>query len=278
MRRLADFIYFLALIGMFVLISLVSIVAGGPVPGAVVPGETFLIGEGTARSWVATDTAGRPTAVGITLSEEALHGLPQRMTPGVHGVETLVPLPKMKDQLFDHIGLNWNPRGHMPSGVYTVPHFDVHFYLIDRDERDRIQSEGEGAKKMGLAPSSQYVPTGYVMPPGTGVSGMGAHWIDPVSHEFHGHQFTHTLIWGSYDGRFVFIEPMLTKAFLESKPQVSVPLKLPTQYERSGYYPTSYAIRYDATTRSYMVAPEGLTLRRAASPPTSTDTPLTTPR
>lgn len=108
------------------------------------------------------------------------------------------------------------------------------------------------------------------MPPGTGVSGMGAHWIDPVSHEFHGHDFTHTFIWGSYDGRFIFIEPMITKAFLESKPQVSVPLKLPTEYERSGYYPTSYAIRYDATTRAYTVALEGLTLRHAATGPAPT--------
>jgi hypothetical protein len=34
--------------------------------------------------------------------------------------------------------LDWNPRGHIPDGVYTVPHFDVHFYLITREQREEI--------------------------------------------------------------------------------------------------------------------------------------------
>jgi len=28
---------------------------------------------------------------------------------------------------FDHIGINWNPNGHPPAGVYNRPHFDVPF-------------------------------------------------------------------------------------------------------------------------------------------------------
>ena len=91
---------------------------------------------------------------------------------------------------------------------------------------------------------------------------MGIHWFDPASHEFHGSSFTHTMIYGFWKGQMIFIEPMITKAFLESKQSATVDMKLPTKYPIAGkYYPKKYSISYDAAAKEYVVALDGLTLR-----------------
>ena len=235
--------------------------------GAVqtVLGDVLPVGDGTARSWVQLDGQGKPTRVGITLTEAALSGLPADATPGlVWMAEYILALPSEETLLpFNHIGLNWNPRGHIPNGIYNVPHFDVHFYLITPDERRNITARGDDLDKIRKAPSAEHVPDGYIFAPESEEPGMGGHWVDPVSHEFHGHDFTTTFLYGTYDGQIIFYEPMITKAYLETKPDVTMPLKVPKRYARTGYYPTSYSIRYDAKRKEYTVALEGLTLRTA---------------
>ncbi len=45
---------------------------------------------------------------------------------------------------------------------------------------------------------------------------MGAHWVDPTSPEFTGAGFSRTFLYGFWDGHMNFLEPMITKAFIES--------------------------------------------------------------
>jgi hypothetical protein len=225
-------------------------------------GETQPLGNGIARSWVTMDPDGKPTAIGVTLSETALSGLPPSLTPGLIWTETLLHLPPEASVTgFHHIGLNWNPKGHDPEGVYTLPHFDVHFYLISPAERERITARGDDLEKCRKALPAEFVPEGHVLAPGSEEPGMGVHWVEPTSHEFHGKPFTHTFIYGSYDGRMIFLEPMMTKAFLETKPDITLPIKVPAKYQKPGYYPTRYSVKYSAVSNEYTVAIEGLTPR-----------------
>jgi hypothetical protein len=225
-------------------------------------GEAAPASNGTARSWVAMDKDGKPTAIGVTLTEAALGGLPQSLTPGLIWTEFLLPLPPEASVTgFNHIGFNWNPKGHDPEGVYKVPHFDFHFYLISPADRDRITTRGDDLERVRKPIPAEFVPEGYVIAPASEEPGMGLHWVEPNSHEFHGKAFTHTFIYGSYDGRMIFLEPMMTKAFLETRPNITVPIKLPAKYQKPGYYPTQYSVKYDPETREYSVSIEGLTLR-----------------
>ena len=195
-----------------------------------------------------------------------MNGLPADVTPGlIWMAEYILAFPSEVSMLpFHHIGLNWNPKGHIPNGIYNVPHFDVHFYTISPEERSRITARGDDLEKCRKVPAAGQVPEGYVFAPESEEPGMGGHWIDPVSHEFHGAAFTTTFLYGTYDGEIIFYEPMITKAYLESKPGVTMPIKVPQRYTRAGYYPTSYSIRYDAKRKEYTVALEGLTLRAAS--------------
>ncbi|HKQ51413.1 MAG TPA: hypothetical protein VJT74_03535, partial [Pyrinomonadaceae bacterium] len=165
-------------------------------------------------------------------------------------------------RFFKHIWLNYNPHGHEPVKVYDTAHFDFHFYMISDAEREGITATGEGLAKGNKQPAAEFIPEGYVAVPNGLVPRMGAHWINPTVRELHGQPFTSTFLFGSYDGRLIFAEPMITKSFLEAKPNVTEMIKLPQSYERRGaYYPTRYSVRYAAATREYTVALEGMTQR-----------------
>ena len=222
------------------------------------PGESRPLGNGTVRSWVTLDKNGNPAAIGVTFSEAALSGLPTR-EPGTEYQLSLPP--QASATAFNHIGLDWNSNGHPPAGVYNVPHFDFHFYTITPQERDQITAQGDDLARCTQQPSAEYMPTGYVLVPDSAVPRMGSHLANPLSGELHGQPFTKTFLYGSYDGRVIFYEPMITRSFLESKTSITELIKLPARYAKSGYYPTRYSVKYDAKNKEYTVSLEGMTLR-----------------
>ena len=83
---------------------------------------------------------------------------------------------------------------------------------------------------------------------------MGVHWLDSASPELGGATFTKTFIWGSYDGEFVFWEPMMTRDYLLTRPQEVTELPQPAAYKRDGWYATSYEISYSRTGNEYIIA------------------------
>lgn len=219
-------------------------------------GENKTLGNGTVYSWVKLDNKGNPSSIGVNFTESALKGLPEGAV-----VEYTLALPEeAASTAYDHIGVDWNPEGHDPHGIYDTPHFDFHFYMISPEERDKITASEEDSEKLSKEPASGYIPEGYVSTPG-GVPRMGAHWIEPEAPEFKGQPFNETFIYGFYDGKMVFVEPMVTTAFLETKPEVTKELKLPKCYPASAYYPTNYSVSYSETSKEYTVALENLTLR-----------------
>ena len=221
-------------------------------------GDNRPLGKGTVRSWVTLDKNGDPTAIGVTFSEAALSGLPTKEP----GTEYLLSLPSQASATaFNHIGLDWNVKGHQPAGVYDVPHFDFHFYTITPQERDQITARGDDLAKSNKQPSAEYMPAGYVLVPDSAVPRMGSHLANPLSGELHGQPFTKTFLFGSYDGRVIFYEPMITRSFLESKTNITEFINLPARYPKSGFYPTKYSVKYDPKNKEYTVSLEGMTRR-----------------
>src|SRR5262245_7749098 len=83
-------------------------------------GETRILGNGTIYSWLNLNEKGEPPAIGVTLTETALEGLPANPPSAqMPGMEYTLRLPKQASvTAFDHIGFDWNPKGHEPSGIY----------------------------------------------------------------------------------------------------------------------------------------------------------------
>ena len=223
------------------------------------------LGDGTMRTYVEM-VNGAPVEVGVALSERALENLPHgHHDPGAvvfegHHVmwEYVLELPADNPTPFQHVALNWNLTGHEPAGIYDKPHFDFHFNLISDAERRTITPEdAKFDEKAANHPAPSHVPAGYAALPGA-VPLMGAHWIDPTSPELNGEQFGQTFIFGTWDGELIFAEPMITKAFLEAKPNFTAEIPVPEVVDVPGYYPTRYGIRWDEETKEYRVSLEGL--------------------
>jgi hypothetical protein len=98
-----------------------------------------------------------------------------------------------------------------------------------------------------------FTPADYVLVPDTEIPGMGAHWVDLATPELHGKEFTSTLIFGSYNGKVNFIEPMVSQAFLENHPSFTGKVKLPKMVQTSGYYPGEFNVFYMPKENDYRV-------------------------
>jgi len=240
-------------------------------PGTYTGGATRL-GNGVAYTWVTLNGKGKPDSVGVTITETALEGLPVSVAadgPPVH--EFMLMLPKeAKKTAFDHVSVDWNPKGHPPLNVYDKPHLDIHFYTVTQGERQKITAQGADLARCNKPVPAKFAPVGYIQAPDTAVPMMGSHWVDPTSPELaamlsNGAKpagpFTKTFLYGSYDGKLAFYEPMITQEWLATKPQHAEEIKLPAAYEKSGYYPTRYSVRHDAARREYTIALEGLVWR-----------------
>ena len=78
---------------------------------------------------------------------------------------------------------------------------------------------------------------------------MGAHWIDVTSSEFNGKPFTQTFIYGSYNGKVTFYEPMITLDFIKNNNNFERAIPQPAKVQKSGYYPTKLKIvKHDGVT------------------------------
>ncbi len=256
-----------ALISAFLLIVALPVFTADAPEGRngakTVPGQMKSMGNGTIWSWVEYGPGGTPAAIGVTFTETALSGLPETTPPGGHSIDYELELPKRAGVApYNHVVVNWNPAGHVPPGVYDVPHFDFHFYMITPEERGRITVKKEDMARHARKPPAKFIPAGYILPDGTQEPRMGSHWIDPDGPEFHNQPFRKTFIYGSYDGHVTFYEPMISLAYLrEHRGNAAEPIKLPASFEKPGHYPVAYAVKHDAVRKEYTVSLEGLTKR-----------------
>jgi hypothetical protein len=240
------------------------------------------VGNGLARTYIAMNGVGSaPVEIGVALSARAVEGLPAGTGAGGHEsmVVTLLALPVQNPTPYRFVELDWNPMGHEPAIVYGVPHFDFHFYTVSRETRASIvPSNPRYAEAAASLPDDQFRPPFYVdaataaASPAAAVTvpQMGLHWFDVRSPELQGllgnpggyQPFTRTFIKGTWDGRFIFDEPMVTLDWLlgrrialdEAAPDDLIPVPQAGQYDPAGYYPESYRIAYDAREHQFLVA------------------------
>lgn len=260
---------------------------------AVLQGEPVPVGRGHVTSFAQIAPDGAPQAIGLRFEAAALDELPAARnatsrcfdlngngaidagTECEGDTEARIMMPRevaeRPDMLFQWAMVNWQPQGHDPA-PWSVPHFDIHFYMIPQAELDQI---GLGpcdffidceAQKRALMP----VPPEFVHPDhvsvDVAVGQMGNHLIDSKTPELsdQGVPFTHTWIFGAYDGRIVFQEVMVTHDHLMGRQTGCQQVKQPAAWQVAGWYPTSYCIGYDAESDVHQVAMQDFVLRPAS--------------
>lgn len=210
-------------------------------------GSKVKVGEGYARTFIRLDKSG-PKEIGIALSQGALRGLPHELQ------EFILPLPKTAHiRPYKHVTLDWNPHGHEPDTIYTRPHFDMHFYFISNEFRQKITCMGEDEIPCLKQPAPKYIPSQYAPTP-AGVPKMGWHWVDLLAPEFNGGIFTRTFIYGYYMGNIIFVEPMVTLEYLETRQTSVKSVRRPARYPyQGGHFPYQYKVYYDQQLKLHKI-------------------------
>jgi hypothetical protein len=258
-------------------------------PGVcAVYGRPLALGGGTVRTYAQIEGV-VPRVVGITFPSSTLSALPTEMTDGHHcfdvdadgaidemtecagGHERELELPgalrRLPGMPLKWALVNWNPHGHGAPGVYDLPHFDFHFYVQSKAERDAIRPgpcsiivHCDDFVRGTVPVPAQYLPADYSDLQMVEVA-MGNHLLDQTGPEWNGIPFTRTFIYGSYDGRITFLEPMITRSWLQGlvagqHPSACQPIKQPQAWQVAGWYPQQYCIRYRANRDDLTVSLE----------------------
>lgn len=219
-------------------------------------GPAVPMGNGKAQTFITINSGGKPSAMGVALSEKALESLPTDQEGHQHKInhepyfEYILQFPKQAEMTpYKFMTIDWAPQGHKPEGIYDLPHFDFHFYMISNEERLSITPLEEMDPEIPLA---KYIPSPYIQLPGR-VPHMGVHWINPLSPELAGETFTRTFIYGTYKEKVAFMEPMITLDYIKSKPSHLDEIPLPTHFQVYGFYPSKYRVSYNPSRKEYLI-------------------------
>ncbi len=245
-------INFMLLFSIIAIFSLSSCKKDKNEPDQNIKGPEVTMGNGKANSFFKIDASGTPLEIGFEMTMEAFNGLTQIPMDFANSTFVLPLDQKALDVTpFDHLVINWQPHGHPPVGVYTDPHFDFHFYTITLAEQMAIPPYSPAsAAQIDLLPPAGFMPATYKPDP-AGIPAMGKHWTDPAAPS----PFTHTLIYGSYNGQVNFVEPMVTLAILQGATTINIPYAQPLNFAKAGkWYPTKYNIYKDQQTLKHIVS------------------------
>ena len=219
-----------------------------------VAGECADAYGGQVCTWATLErNGGRMVEFGATVPIATIEGAPAEgeMHWPPHATAS-IPLPQeARAAGFDHLKLYWEHHGH-PPGPYLVPHFDFHFYTISPAATREIDCAD--ARKPAA------IPAGYALPdveiPGLGslvglcVPEMGMHAL--LNRELQADApFRGTMVLGYYGGRFVFVEPMITRAMLLERRSFTLDVPALPAPIPGVRYPTAFRADYDERARAY---------------------------
>ena len=210
-------------------------------------GNSMAVGSGSGRTWVNIDRNNVVLALGIELSANATNVPSARadFNLGFHSkAMALIP--------FDHVTASWLGAGQGADAQYYAEHFEFLFSTISAS----IQNSINGASvSCNVNPPSNQMPSNYARVPG-GRDGIGATWKNMNAPENTGGVFSHSFLFGSYNGGVSFYAPTITKEALANTNSSGVwaYFGTATEFAQAGkFYPRRYTMWKDAQTGNFII-------------------------
>ncbi len=208
-------------------------------------------------TWAKLDDKGAVAEVGFTIPFASIQNAGSSGSTHDHPVIFTADFPKQVSETtsINHFEFDWMPGGHEPAR-YMAPHFDFHFYMVDKATVAAVDCTN------GTQADPAIVPDGWfpAVPPDTDpkpfcIPNMGYHAL-PASEftspgVFKEGLFDKVMLSGFYNGKLTFIEPMITKAQMEKKESFTLPVPQPKSFGRATLHPTSFKATYDADENAY---------------------------
>jgi len=221
-------------------------------PGSrLVWGESAIVDGSRIVTWAVVSADNQVLAVGVTFSQKLAKDMPDD-GDGPAGAFASLEFPAIVQEttFFNHLEIQPEPHGHIsPPGsngtVYSVPHFDFHFYSIAEEEVLSIP-----AKNPPLPPAYE-IPAGY-LPAGPSLAEMGRH-SSPRS-VLSMEKLTAVMVLGYLpDGSQVhFLEPMVSQEVLLSEQDFSLDVPMLTTFGREMLYPTQFEATFQGNSWSFV--------------------------
>jgi hypothetical protein len=243
-------------------LAFLMIAAGGcrsTPSAALVNGQCAEVYHGQVCTWARMqgDTV---LAVGLAVPIAAIDSAPAEggpmAWPPVAAAVLQLPEAAQQQSGLTHFTMFWEAHGHPPA-PYLTPHFDFHFYTIpsaDRAAIDCADTTKPAALPAGYALPDQPLPPdmakaiGVPVLVGICVPQMGMHSL--LASELQSTTlFRGTMVIGYYNGKPIFIEPMISRAMLQEKQPFDLPI--PAIPGLSGNHPTTFHGEYDAQQGVY---------------------------
>lgn len=249
--------------------------------------ETGLMGAyrnaGTDPARQSNTAHGTPAGIEVSIPRIAFTGPGQSSTLPVGPCQTIYrfAFPQIRpghgatESPFKYAEVDWNteglPRG--PQNSFLSPHFDFHFYLRQKSWVDShlgcVSSNGRTCdpektsyaqmRRFLAAPPAADVPPGYFPGIESSIPDMGLHSLDGRVH-YSVEEVDHhpVLLYGSFDGKLLFVEASVTQYNLQDAMQapshtLSYVYRQPRNYEQRSW-PTRFTITYDPLTGGFTAA------------------------
>lgn len=216
--------------------------ANGMIPAGAIVTEGMFAGEPGFFSWVTLDDAGKLKEFGFSIP------VPTIERAGSVQVEGYLPLPQpMLDQtVFKTFSLIYLPHGHVPAGVYDIPHWEWHLYTIDKPSVEAIDCSDQ------RVPNSDQLPPDHIALPACLVH-LGMHAYDLKAPEFTGGRFSKGIYGGYYHADFIAVEPKIATSVLLERQDVILPSYDPVVLGPKGTYPKSFRLSYSDAGHSMVL-------------------------
>ena len=186
-----------------------------------------------------------------------------------------------KNTPFNHYGIDFQPCGHPAIGVFTVPHYDVHIYLMDVAMRELMTCElVPGAPVCN--PAAQSTPqgqaffefdngaipadvVGHAVDMSTALPHMGIHSYRKEWYSVEAAMAANltipflrpVFVSGGYNNTFIFWEPMIPLAFMSGDEDQFFEEDISYVGDESPYLPSYLSVAYTASTGEVTIFMKG---------------------
>lgn len=226
----------------------------------VVQGECQEAFGGDVCTW-GTVAGGQVTEFGATVPLATVKNAPadaEFVFPPVPVAVVALPGEVASATGFSHLSMVWEAHGHPPA-LFLTPHFDFHFYTIDREQMEAIDCAD-------LSKPAQ-IPARYTLPdleiPGLGqlvglcVPAMGMHGM--LEDELDDTDlFGASMIVGYYQKNLIFVEPMIAQAKLLAAQSFTMDVPAVPNAGAGVRWPTHFQAVYDQESRAFRFVFSGM--------------------
>jgi hypothetical protein len=208
---------------------------------------TILPIDGARTEVVRNSETGDVEQVALALDMDTIAAL-ETDIDGLEVAHAYVPIDNDDGDVFPIlIDIGHNKIGHPPFGVWTVPHFDVHFYALTEEQVTAVTCADQPVV------DDEKIPDGFII--GECVDQMGVHSYQPraedaIDPEPLADKKADVII--GYDkGELTFIEPMLFAEPVFAGEALDADVGRPAQLGRETLWPARFEGRLDEEANEY---------------------------